>query len=275
MIARIWRGAVHREDGDSYAAYMDRTGIRGYAETEGNRGAYMLRRDVDDRSEFVMVTFWESLDAVKRFAGDDYERAVFYPEDDRYLVERDLESRHFRVARAMPEGGRSAALAVERQLSATSSNEKLAVRLADVADAEAIGSLLHDFNTEYEDFTPGSAALAERMRELLPGGEVTVVLGGTGPDGIAVLRFRPGIWTKGLECYLAELYVAPDRRGQGLGRALLEAAFEVARSRGADHMDLGTSEDDTAARALYERLGFTNRERRPDGPIMYFYERDL
>jgi ribosomal protein S18 acetylase RimI-like enzyme len=102
-----------------------------------------------------------------------------------------------------------------------------------------------------------------------------VLLGGTGPDGLAVLRFRPAIWTEAFECYLAELYVVPDRRGQGLGRALMEAAIELARREGADRMDLGTSDDDVAARALYESLGFSNREGKPDGPINYFYEREL
>ncbi len=90
-----------------------------------------------------------------------------------------------------------------------------------------------------------------------------------------MLRFRSGIWSEGLECYLAELYVVPDRRGQGLGRAHMEASIEHARRRGADHMDLGTSDDDRVARALYESLGFSNREGKPDGPVNYFYERDL
>jgi heme-degrading monooxygenase HmoA len=57
----------------------------------------MLRRDVGDKTEFVMFTLWESLDAVKGFAGEDYETAVFYPEDDRYLVERDPTSAHYEV----------------------------------------------------------------------------------------------------------------------------------------------------------------------------------
>lgn len=149
------------------------------------------------------------------------------------------------------------------------------VRRAGPADADAIGRLLHDFNTEYDDVTPGAAALAERVRELLAGGAFVVLLAGGGPDGLAVLRLRPSIWTSALECYLAELYVAPARRGHGLGRALLEAAIETARAEGADHMDLGTSEDDRAARALYERLGFLNREGGPDGPVMYVYERAL
>jgi ribosomal protein S18 acetylase RimI-like enzyme len=76
-------------------------------------------------------------------------------------------------------------------------------------------------------------------------------------------------------CYLAELYVVPDKRRRGLGRALMQAAMASARERGADHMDLGTGEQDVAARALYESLGFSNREGRADGPINYFYEREL
>jgi ribosomal protein S18 acetylase RimI-like enzyme len=155
------------------------------------------------------------------------------------------------------------------------SSADLAVRRAEVADAEAVGELLHDFNSEFDDPTPGPRALAERVRELLAAGEITVLLVGAEPHGLAVLRFRPAIWTDGLECYLAELYVVPDRRGQGLGRALMEAAIEHARREGADYMDLGTSEDDVAARALYESLGFSNREGKPDGPINYFYEREL
>jgi ribosomal protein S18 acetylase RimI-like enzyme len=102
-----------------------------------------------------------------------------------------------------------------------------------------------------------------------------VLVAGSGPDGLVVLRFRLSIWTKGLECYLAELYVVPPRRGGGLGRALMEAALELAREEGADYVDLGTSEDDVAARALYESLGFSNREGRPEGPLNYYYEREL
>jgi ribosomal protein S18 acetylase RimI-like enzyme len=149
------------------------------------------------------------------------------------------------------------------------------VRRAEAADAEGVAKLLHDFNSQFDEPTPGPRALAERVRHLLAGGETAVLLGGAGPHGVAVLRFRPAIWSEALECYLAELYVVPDRRGQGLGRALMEAAMELARAEGADHMDLGTGEDDVVARALYESLGFSNREGRPDGPINYFYEREL
>ena len=151
----------------------------------------------------------------------------------------------------------------------------LAVRIASPADADAIGQLLHDFNSEYNEPTPGPDRLSERIRRMLAAGDTTVLLGGVGPDGLAVLRFRAAIWSDALECYLAELYVVPQHRGRGLGRALLQTAMDVARAQGADHMDLGTSEDDVAARSLYESLGFINRERGREGPITFFYERDL
>jgi GNAT superfamily N-acetyltransferase len=151
----------------------------------------------------------------------------------------------------------------------------LTVRRADVADAQAIGQLLHDFNSEFHDPTPGPRALADRVQQLLADGEMTILLGGTEPQGLAVLRFRPALWTEALDCYLEELYVVPNRRSQGLGRALMEAAIELARREGAVRMELGTSEDDVAARALYERLGFSNREGKPDGPVNYYYEREL
>jgi len=152
---------------------------------------------------------------------------------------------------------------------------RAAVRLATQADAPSIGRLLHDFNAEFGESTPGPARVAERVRWLLSDDEITVLLAGSGPDGLAVLRFRPALFNNALECYLAELYVVPTRRGRGFGRALMEEAIDVARARGADHMDLGTSEDDVAARALYESLGFSNREKGPDGPLSYFYEREL
>jgi ribosomal protein S18 acetylase RimI-like enzyme len=149
----------------------------------------------------------------------------------------------------------------------------MTVREATPADADLLGRLMHDFSTEYDDFTPGPARFAERFRALLAGDGTAALL--AGEDGLAVLRFQPSLYSDGLECYLAELYVAPAKRGQGLGRALMEAAVDLARGRGADYMYLVTSEDDVAARALYESSGFSNREGRPDGPVMYCYERDL
>ena len=143
------------------------------------------------------------------------------------------------------------------------------VRVAKPADAEAIGRLLHDFNSEFGDPTPGPTKLAERVRELLAADELTVLVA---DDGVAVLYFRPSLWTEALECYLAELYVVPARRGQGLGRALLDAPSRSPATTGADYMCLATSETDVAARSLYESAGFSNRD---DGSPMFFYEREL
>jgi heme-degrading monooxygenase HmoA len=103
MIARTWRGAVRREDADAYADYMQATGVAGYAAAAGNRGVWMLRRDLGELTEFVMFTLWDSMDSVRGFAGDDAETAVFYPEDDRFLVERDLTSTHFEVHTHLPD----------------------------------------------------------------------------------------------------------------------------------------------------------------------------
>jgi heme-degrading monooxygenase HmoA len=100
MIARIWRGAVARGDADAYAQYMDGTGMAGYTGTSGNRGAWMLRRELEGKTEFVMFTLWDSMDAIKAFAGERPEVAVFYPEDDRFLVERDELVAHYEVERS-------------------------------------------------------------------------------------------------------------------------------------------------------------------------------
>lgn len=149
------------------------------------------------------------------------------------------------------------------------------VRRATADDAGEVARLLHDFNTEFDEPSPGIEVLAERAAEMIGAGEMTVLLGGEGPDGIAQLRYRRSIWSGEPDAYLEELYVAPERRGEGLGRALLEAAVQAAREAGATHIDLGTSEDDVAARGLYESAGFTNREGRPDGPVMLYYDREL
>jgi ribosomal protein S18 acetylase RimI-like enzyme len=150
-----------------------------------------------------------------------------------------------------------------------------AVRKAGVDDAAEIAELLHDFNTEFSDPTPGVATLTERAHQLLADAEIVVLLSNEPSVGLVLLRFRPSLWSDTLEAYLEELYVAPPRRGEGIGRALMEAAMGAAREAGASYMSLCTGETDTAARALYESCRFTNLERLPDGPRMLFYERDL
>jgi ribosomal protein S18 acetylase RimI-like enzyme len=149
------------------------------------------------------------------------------------------------------------------------------IRLAGAADAPVFGRLLHAFNVEFGEPTPDADLIAERAAPLIASGDVTVLFAGDGPDGFAELRFRPSLYTGALDAYLEELYVVPESRGQGLGRALLEAAMEHARERGAARIDLNTSDADVAARSLYESAGFTNREGGPEGPRMLYFERDL
>jgi ribosomal protein S18 acetylase RimI-like enzyme len=149
------------------------------------------------------------------------------------------------------------------------------IRLGRSEDAPVFGRLLHAFNVEFGEPTPTADVIAERAAPLIRSRELTVLLAGDGLDGFAALRFRPSIYTGALDAYLEELYVVPERRGRGVGRALLETAMDHARQRGAAHIELNTSEGDVAARALYESAGFTNREGGPDGPPMLYYERDL
>jgi heme-degrading monooxygenase HmoA len=97
LIARIWRGAVRPEDADEYAVYIRDTGFAEYAATPGNRGAWMLRRDEPGRTEFITYSLWESRDAIRGFAGDDIETAVYYPEDERFLIEREPLVKHYDI----------------------------------------------------------------------------------------------------------------------------------------------------------------------------------
>jgi heme-degrading monooxygenase HmoA len=98
MIARIWRGAVRADDAAAYAEYVQRTGIDGYRSTPGNRGAWLLRRTEGDRAEVITVSFWESREAIEAFAGQDIDAAVYYPDDEQFLIERDLTVKHYEVA---------------------------------------------------------------------------------------------------------------------------------------------------------------------------------
>jgi hypothetical protein len=97
-IARLWTGATRDTDADAYLAYLRRTGLQAYRATPGNRGAMCLRRLEPGRCQFLLISLWDSWEAVRRFAGPDGDRAVFYPEDDRFLVDRELVVRHFEVA---------------------------------------------------------------------------------------------------------------------------------------------------------------------------------
>jgi heme-degrading monooxygenase HmoA len=105
MIARIWQGSVQRADADTYAQYIRDTGFSEYGETDGNRGAWLLRRDDGDRTDFITLSLWGSVEAIRAFAADDIEAAVLYPEDERYLIDGKSTVAHYEVADEIPPGG--------------------------------------------------------------------------------------------------------------------------------------------------------------------------
>jgi antibiotic biosynthesis monooxygenase (ABM) superfamily enzyme len=97
VIARVWNGATRAEDGERYADYLEQSGMTTARELPGVRGTLVLRREHEGRAEFQTILLFESMADISAFAGEQPDRAVFFPEDDAYLVERDLEVRHYEV----------------------------------------------------------------------------------------------------------------------------------------------------------------------------------
>ncbi len=102
MILRTWRGCTRAEDAERYWEYLQATGVKEYQATPGNRGVVALRRILGDRAEFLLLTLWDDMAAVRRFAGPESERAVFYPEDEEFLTEFDRHVDHYDVLLAPP-----------------------------------------------------------------------------------------------------------------------------------------------------------------------------
>jgi heme-degrading monooxygenase HmoA len=97
MIARIWRGRTRESDQNSYFEYLQRTGLKDYASIPGNRGVWVLRRVYEGKAEFTLMSLWDSWDAIRVFAGEEYEKAVYYPEDTKFLLELDPNVTHYEV----------------------------------------------------------------------------------------------------------------------------------------------------------------------------------
>ncbi|MEV0272077.1 GNAT family N-acetyltransferase [Hamadaea sp. NPDC050747] len=150
----------------------------------------------------------------------------------------------------------------------------LPVRRARVADAATVAVLLDDFNREFDTDTPGVPWLTERLTELLAGEDLVTLLVGEPAAGLAVLSFRPSVWTAGPAALLDELYVRPRLRNQRFGHALLEAACELAARRGAESLEVNVDGVDVDARRFYEAHGFRHIEPGETEP-MYFYYREL
>lgn len=100
MISRTWNGRVPTAMADDYVKYLDRTGFADYRSTPGNLGVLALRWEEGEVTHFSLTTLWESIEAIKRFAGEDYERARYYPEDDAFLLEKEPFVTHAEVLRA-------------------------------------------------------------------------------------------------------------------------------------------------------------------------------
>lgn len=98
MIARSWHGRVRTADADTYVEYIRATGIAAFKATPGNQGSMVLRRAEGDVTHIEVMSFWDSMDAVRRFAGEAPAVPVYYPEDDRYLLEKEPRVLHFDVS---------------------------------------------------------------------------------------------------------------------------------------------------------------------------------
>ncbi|WP_440225192.1 hypothetical protein ACQQ2N_08050 [Dokdonella sp. MW10] len=105
MIARIWRGITLADKADAYLEYLQQTGLRDYAKTPGNRGVTIMRRVQGEHCEIMLVSLWDSLDAVRAFAGENPDRSVYYPEDDQYLLDMEPLVRHYEVAGVLGDDG--------------------------------------------------------------------------------------------------------------------------------------------------------------------------
>jgi aminoglycoside 6'-N-acetyltransferase len=244
VIARLWRGAVRAADGDAYAEYMRRTGVAAYLGTPGNRRAWMLRRDVTDRAEFVMFTLWDSLDAVKAFAGEDHEAAVFYPEDDRFLVERDLRAVHFEVV-----AGEHPAVDPALRLR----GRAVVLRPLRADDVARIAEIQAEDGVARWWGPPDEAELHRKA-----GGRDDVVAFAIEAEGdiVGLIEFweenEPNFRHAGMD-----VFVGGGHRGRGLGRdALRTLARYLIEERGHHRLTIDPAADNAVAIRAFERAGF-------------------
>jgi GNAT superfamily N-acetyltransferase len=145
----------------------------------------------------------------------------------------------------------------------------IATRVAAPGDAGELATLLHDFNTEFDTPSPGPAVLEPRLRSLLASDSTVALLAGSPAEGCALVTLRPNVWFDGPVALLDELYVVPDRRGEGIGTALVELLFEVAADRDVELIEINVDESDVDAQRFYERHGFSGIE--PDTGERAFY----
>lgn len=147
------------------------------------------------------------------------------------------------------------------------------VRWAQVSDAPVVARLLHDFNVEYDSHSPGAAILTARLEELLPAGRTTALLAGDPAVGVALLTSRPNVWYDGPVLLLDELYVVPERRGQGIGTAIIGRLVADATAQGVSLIEINVDEEDVDTQRFYERHGFATGDGQRERA--FYYEREL
>jgi heme-degrading monooxygenase HmoA len=97
MIARQWVGETLESDAEPYGKYLEETGIKEIKDTKGNQGVWLMRRLHEGRAEFIVISMWDSLASIKAFAGHEYENAVYYPEDKKFLLNLSPHVSHYEV----------------------------------------------------------------------------------------------------------------------------------------------------------------------------------
>jgi heme-degrading monooxygenase HmoA len=97
VIARVWHGVTDATKSDEYLAYLNRTGIPDYRATKGNQGVLVLRKVQDAKAHFLLFSFWETTDAIRKFAGDEVGKARYYPEDKDFLLELEPTVEHYEI----------------------------------------------------------------------------------------------------------------------------------------------------------------------------------
>ena len=97
MIARIWHGKTKVEDYEEYTEFLKSEAIPDYEKTEGFKKLIFLRNVKENIGHFTLITFWENIEVVKNFAGEDFEKAKYYPKDDNFLLEFEEKVIHYEV----------------------------------------------------------------------------------------------------------------------------------------------------------------------------------
>lgn len=154
-------------------------------------------------------------------------------------------------------------------------DDRWSPRLATVEDAGEVARLLHDFNEEFDTPSPGVEVLAGRLRVLLAGDRTIAVLAGAPSVAVALVTLRPNVWYAGPVALLDELYVVADRRGRGVGSAVVDLVMSAVRARGAELVEINVDEGDVGAQRFYERHGFSAVQTPGSTERVLYYSQEL